>query len=82
MKNLTEYLEVHFEMASAIERGLSSIADTVANRTAYTGGHGALYELAKSWTDEFMAKYEGVVWGEELEFFDTLEQFIDEKETL
>lgn len=43
-------------------------------------GRGGLYLLAERLTNEFESKYKGVVWGEELEYFDTLGEFLYKKE--
>jgi hypothetical protein len=42
-------------------------------------GIGGMYELTRELTDEFELKSQGVVWGEEAEYFDTIEEFINEK---
>lgn len=45
-------------------------------------GRGELWELIEEYTDEFENDHEGVEWGDSGEFeswFDTLEDFIEEK---
>ena len=74
-----DYLETHFEIASYIDRKSNELEDNPILKLAYTGGQGALYMLAKSWSDEFQSRYKNVAWGEEIEYHDTLEEFISEK---
>jgi hypothetical protein len=40
-------------------------------------GTGGMYELADRLTDQFEKENVGVVWGEDKEYFDTIEYFID-----
>jgi len=79
MENLEDYLETHFEIASYIDRKSNAIEDNNIAKIRYTGGQGALHILAKDWTDEFQEKYKDVVWGEELEYFDELDEFLNDK---
>lgn len=83
MENLEEYLEVHFDIVEFITEHL----------TAYTGddnqstilkhyeqrGRGGMYKLAQEWTDIFMREYDGVNWGEDLEYYDVMEMFLKAK---
>ena len=72
------WYETFYEIVSSIEYILNNstfnnnhpIDEYYAN-----SGSGAMYELAKNWTDEFEAKYKGVAWGEDLEWLDTLNEF-------
>lgn len=52
--------------------------NTIAKRFKEQGT-GGMYELAREWTDEFENKYKGIVWGEELEYFDTIYDFFSGK---
>ncbi len=76
----TSWHETHFEIVQAIivEYMKDEPSGPVKERHE-ASGHGGLYELAQELTDEFEKKYEGVVWGVEIEFFDTIEEFIEEK---
>jgi len=42
-------------------------------------GRGGMWILAEELTDEFHAKYEDILWGNELDWHDTLDQFLTEK---
>lgn len=80
MKNLEEYLETYFEVATYIGRQASMNGeDCCISRIAYTGGQGALYDLAKEWTDIFMREYKDVEWGETLEYYEVIETFLNDK---
>ncbi len=79
MEDLTAYLETHFEIVQFITRKENESSDNIVKRTASDSGTGGLYELAKKWTDEFEAKYKDTLWGEELDFFDTIEEFLEGK---
>mgnify|MGYP000874211041 CR=1 FL=1 len=77
MKDLESYLEVHYEIVQAIT--IESLKDEPQGKVLQAqeeNGHGGLYMLAKELTDKFQEKYENVVWGVELEYFDTIEEFI------
>ncbi len=77
MKDLESYLEVHYEIVQAIT--IEWIKDKPQGRVLQAqeeNGHGGLYMLAKELTDKFQEKYENVIWGVELEYFDTIEEFI------
>lgn len=66
-RDFTEYLEIHFEIVDYIMS--NDLDEGVTHK----------YELAKSLTDKFVEKYKDVVWGEELEFFDELDKFLEEE---
>jgi len=73
-----DWMETHHEVVSFI-----CDAEEVEGTTAYnrkeTEGRGGIYELAKEWTNEFELKYKGIAWGEQIEYFDTLELFLNQK---
>lgn len=78
MKDLTSYLETHFEIVSAIT--ISEVLDqSKTKQIRDTEGQGGLYEFAKELTDEFENQYKDVVWGEELDWSDTLEEFLKDR---
>jgi hypothetical protein len=77
-----DYLETYFEVVTFIEASLAKYDDNdldVVCGTERHKGRGGLYELAEDWTTEFQTKYNETVWGEELEFYDTLEEFLNNK---
>lgn len=74
----SEFLETHFEIVSWINEA-AGIEDTLPNREMNHKGQGGLYELAENLTKEFLAKYGNTVWGQELDYYDTLEEFLNEK---
>lgn len=72
--------ETHFEIVSAITDARNRNDDEMPLFIMHindTKGTGGFYELAKELTDKFEAKYTGTVWGEDLEYFDELESFIE-----
>jgi len=83
MKNLEEYLEVHYDIVEFISEHLiawkGDDAWSVILKRYEEQGRGAMYELAKEWTDIFMRDYEGVNWGEEIEYYDVIELFLKDK---
>ena len=72
--------ETHFEIVSAIHSELceDELRGVVAE-VQEAQGHGGLYELAEDLTTEFETKNKGIPWGEEVEFFEEIEKFIDLK---
>lgn len=74
MKDLTGYLETHYEVASAIEYELRIHFDGKIHRLVEQNGMGAKWELAKDITDKFEKLYEGREWDGD--WLDTLEDFI------
>ena len=73
---LEEYLETHYEIVASFYNHQES---EVLNEIENNKGRGGMWEYAKQLTDEFLALHEGVVWGEELEWFDELENFLKNK---
>lgn len=73
----TSWQETHFEIVQAItlEMNKDNPAGIAAERQEQQG-HGGLYELAEELTNKFEQKYKGTEWGIEIEFFDTIEEFI------
>lgn len=76
-----DWQETHFEVVKHLIHTEDNEGSMCYEERA-KGGWGAVYLLAKALTDEFETIYKGTVWGEELEWFDTLEMFlmIQEKE--
>lgn len=80
MTHITEsYLETHFEIASYIDRKANELYGNNITEFSYRQGQGGLYLLAKNWTDEFEEKYRDTIWGEDLEYYDTLADFLTDK---
>ena len=79
MKNLEEYLETHYDIVEFITEHLTAWKGDDAWSTILKRydeqGRGAVYELAKEWTDIFMRNYEDIEWGVDLEYYDTIEEF-------
>lgn len=74
MKDLTGYLETHYEVASAIESELLNHFDGKVHRLVERNGMGAKWELAKDITDKFEKIHEGREWDGD--WLETLEDFI------
>ena len=84
MENLDDYLETHFDVVAYITDHLNNYWDGLANDTVIikhyeSWGSGGMYDLAKEWTDIFMRDYKDVEWGNELEYYDTIEEFLSNK---
>jgi len=74
---IENYLETHFEIVQAIT--LEYMNEDPKGRVVEeheAHGHGGLYMLAEELTDKFEQQYRNVKWGEDLDWFDTLEVFI------
>ena len=70
--------EVHYEIASAIndEAKQTEIKSKLIESILDNDGLGGLYELAKKLSFEFEDTYKGTIWGEDLNFFETINTFI------
>lgn len=73
--------ETHFEVVQRITFMEDNPEANVVSEIEYTGGTGALYELAKDLTDEFEKIHEGKEWGidDDTQYFDAIEEFLNEK---
>lgn len=75
----TSWVETHYEISSAIaleldkNEGCSKLITDILDQQ----GHGGMYELSESLTDEFETMNEGREWDGE--FFDELWAFIESK---
>lgn len=83
-KNLSSYFKTHFDVVQFITDCLGNNLeyDNFTNAVSirqYQQGSGGMYELAKEWTDEFTEKYKEEVWRKTLEYYDTLEIFLTDK---
>jgi hypothetical protein len=75
------WMDTHFEVVQHITITLGHEGeDNLARRAQEADGHGGLWQLAEELTDEFEAKWKGEHWGMEREFYDTIEEFLEEKE--
>lgn len=75
-----DWHETHFEVVKAITAISESLEPHGAvEKRQDEQGFGGLYLLAAELTNEFDNQYKGTVWGEELEYFETIEKFLDEK---
>ena len=75
---LTSWYETFYEIASSIEYIIHYTGITPDHPIVnyyQDNGSGAMYELAKDWTNEFEAKYKDTIWGEDLDWLDTLNEF-------
>lgn len=68
--------EAHFDISSAIslelhKEEMSGIVQDVHESV----GTGGLYEMARDLTNKFEEMYKGTVWGVDLEYLDTMEEF-------
>jgi len=72
------WMETHYEVVQFItsqEEGFVNNG-TVVEYVREFLGEGGLYELSELWTDEFEKENKGKVWGEEVSYFDTLDEFL------
>lgn len=83
MKNLEEYLEVHYDIVEFTSEHLTAWkgddAWSIILKRYEERGRGGMYELSKEWTDIFMQDYENIEWGVDLEYYDTIEDFCQTK---
>ena len=78
IRDFDSWQETHFEVVHAISAIIST--DSYSNRIKQVqedGGYGALYELAKTLTDQFQDDNEGRAWDGE--FFDEIEEFLEKE---
>ena len=71
-----ELLETHYEIVAAFYTHQESpkLIDIEENK-----GRGGMYMYAQELTEEFHEKYKDTLWGEELDWHDTLDEFLKEK---
>jgi len=76
----TSWNYTHYDIASEITR-INHLDKPfgLVERIVSKEGLSGLYGLAEELTDEFELKYKGVAWGLELEYYDTIEEFLNEK---
>lgn len=79
-EELEIYLETHFEITTRIAEHLIHWNQLSPVVTLYQiHGRAKMYKLAKELTDKFEKLYEGVVWGEDLDWIDTIEEFLEKE---
>lgn len=69
-----DWHETHYQIVSIIVQEEKREASQVLNNAST----GELWELAKDWTDQFEKEYQGRDWADG-DYFDTIEEFINEK---
>jgi hypothetical protein len=78
-----EYLEVHHDIVAQVTLWEEqSNEGTLISKAREESGQGGIYELCQKWTDEFQETYEGVEWGEFLEYYEVIEMFLNDKNSL
>ena len=79
-KGFTSWHETHFEVVMFINSRDEYYYDGCDKEVVYIRrqeqGQGGIYELASEWTDEFEEQYKDIVWGEDLDWFDTIEDWL------
>lgn len=80
-KNRVVYLETHYEVVSFIEYNLNLLPHDENPICLYYTQQGryAITALAMRWADEFENKYNGTEWALDIEWIDTLDNFLKEK---
>jgi hypothetical protein len=76
----TSWMETHYEVVQAITLKLSDEdmeEDSALYELLEEQGTGGMYELSEKLTDAFELEYEGAKWGEKLDYYDTLELFLN-----
>ena len=83
VEGFTSWYETYFEIVSFIievENYYNESINGCENELVYLKrqeqGQGGIYELAKDWTDEFEKQYKNIVWGEDLDWTDTIENWL------
>jgi len=71
--------EAHFDISSAIGEALMCDGSNAAIKVREEVGTGGIYDFAKELTNKFEMSNKGVVWGDEKEYYDTMEEFIKEE---
>jgi hypothetical protein len=72
-----DYLETHYVVSVFIDKNQDEIQSLLDIQ--FYSGTVCLWDKAESLTNEFQSKYDGTAWGEELDWHDTLDQFLIEK---
>jgi len=76
------WMETHYEVVQAITLKLADEdmeEDSALYERLEEEGTGGMYTLSEELTDAFEEEYEGAEWGEKLDYYDTLENFLNTK---
>ena len=76
------WMETHYEVVQAITLKLADEdmeEDSALYERLEEEGTGGMYILSEELTDAFEEEYEGAEWGEKLDYFDTIENFLNTK---
>jgi len=76
------WMETHYEVVQAITLKLADEdmeEDSALYERLEEEGTGGMYILSEELTDAFEEEYEGAEWGEKLDYFDTIENFLNLK---
>jgi len=76
------WMETHYEVVQAITLKLADEdmeEDSALYERLEEEGTGGMYTLSEELTDAFEEEYEGAEWGEKLDYFDTIENFLNLK---
>jgi|LakMenE18May11ns_1017448.scaffolds.fasta_scaffold9232032_2 hypothetical protein len=76
------WMETHYEVVQAITLKLSNEdmeEDSALYERLEEEGTGGMYMLSEELTDAFEEEYEGAEWGEKLDYYDTIENFLNTK---
>jgi hypothetical protein len=80
--NLEDLLETHFEIATRLEQMTELDYEQQPEKFAeryLNYGRGGLYLISQKLSLEFEKKYKDVNWGEDLDWVETIEEFLNEK---
>ena len=70
------WLLVFFEVCSFIGIEHYNEKDNIVNEQDGAEGR---FNLAKEWTNEFQEKFKNENWGVEIDYYDTLDEFLENK---
>lgn len=76
------WISTHYEMVQAITLKLCDEdmeEDSALYERLEEEGTAGMYTLSEELTDAFEEEYEGAEWGGKLDYFDTIENFLDQK---
>jgi len=72
--------ETHYNFVETITLGIDN-NDAMVLEIQEASGHAGLFQLALKLTNEFEQTYKGVAWGEELDWWDTIDAFYKAKKS-
>ena len=73
-KNKESWHETHFDIVRAIVENEET--SPVIIKQLDEIGSGGLYDLANELTNKFESIHQNTIWGDELEYYNTMEEFI------